>query len=112
MPLSQFLFSVEGRITRRDFWLKFYLPAFAMQLAAIFIDPGLLAALACAALLWPAAAVAVKRLHDRGRSGWTYLFILVPIAGPIWFLIDAGCLDGNEGPNQYGPDPKGRLAKE
>lgn len=110
-PLGQFYFSLEGRITRPDYWLRFQLPFLAAYLAASFIDPNILAPIVSIALLWPAIAVSVKRLHDRNRAGWMLLLVLVPLVGVIWFFIDAGCLDGVEGQNQYGQDPKGRKAK-
>jgi uncharacterized membrane protein YhaH (DUF805 family) len=50
------------------------------------------------AIIVPSVAVAIRRMHDTGRRGW---WILLPIAN-IVFL----CLDGQPGPNQYGPDPK------
>jgi len=57
------------------------------------------------AVIVPCLAVAVRRLHDLGKSGWWYFIILVPIAGPIIFLVFM-CLDGEPGTNQYGPNPK------
>lgn len=57
------------------------------------------------ALLWPALAVAIKRWHDRGKSGWWTLILLVPIVGWIWGVIELGFLEGTNGPNEYGPDP-------
>ena len=47
----------------------------------------------------PSLAVAVRRCHDTGRSGWV---LLVPIYGLVVL-----CTAGVEGPNEYGPDPKG-----
>ena len=57
-------------------------------------------------VLWSSLAVAVKRAHDRGKSGWWILIMLVPIVGFIWWLVDLGILEGQEGPNKYGPDPQ------
>ena len=55
----------------------------------------------------PHFAVTVRRLHDRNMSGWFFLVNLVPyVGGLIVFVIL--CLDGTKGPNNYGPDPKGR----
>ena len=37
----------------------------------------------------PTLALTVRRLHDTGRSGWYYLFIIIPVAGlfiMIYFL--------------------------
>lgn len=58
--------------------------------------------------LYPALALYTKRWHDRGKSGWWTLIMLVPIIGPIWALVELGFLTGTPGPNQYGADPLGR----
>lgn len=45
------------------------------------------------ALLLPSLAVAVRRLHDTGRSGWWLLIGLIPIVGNLvllWFYIQPG----------------------
>ena len=55
--------------------------------------------------LWPSLAIYTKRWHDRGKSGWWTLIILIPLIGPIWALVELGFLRGTEGSNQYGPDP-------
>jgi uncharacterized membrane protein YhaH (DUF805 family) len=57
------------------------------------------------AVFVPALAVGVRRLHDVGKSGWYYFIVLIPIAGPIWFLV-LMCTDSQPGDNQYGPNPK------
>jgi uncharacterized membrane protein YhaH (DUF805 family) len=49
-------------------------------------------------MLLPGLAVAVRRMHDVGRSGW---WLLVPIANIIFALTDSDPID-----NQYGPNPK------
>lgn len=55
-------------------------------------------------------AVSVRRLHDTNRSGWFYLLSIIPIVNYIGsiVLLVFYCLDGDAGPNQFGPDPKGR----
>jgi len=50
-------------------------------------------------------AVYTKRWHDRNKSGWWSLILLIPIVGPIWMLVELGFLRGTEGTNNYGPDP-------
>ena len=92
-------------------------------------------------LLWlatlvPQIAVAVRRLHDTGRSGWWLLVVVIPyailgftmgraaasgdmagvatagifslvaLAGAIVMLVFL-VLPGNTGDNRYGPDPYG-----
>ena len=50
-------------------------------------------------------ALMIKRCHDRGKSGWWSLIAMIPIVGGIWLIIDLGIMEGDEGPNQYGPNP-------
>ena len=47
----------------------------------------------------------IKRAHDRNRTGWYALIILIPLAGPLWFLVEFGFLSGTAGPNRFGADP-------
>lgn len=58
------------------------------------------------ALFIPSIAVAIRRLHDIGKSGWMLLLALIPIIGGIWLLV-LMIKEGVRGENQYGPDPKG-----
>ena len=49
----------------------------------------------------PTLAVAVRRLHDIGRSGWWVLLQVVPIIGGLillWWYVQPG----ETGPNKYG----------
>ena len=49
----------------------------------------------------PMLSVAVRRLHDTGRSGFWYFIVLVPFGiGAIWFLV-LMLLDSDD-ENQYG----------
>ena len=54
---------------------------------------------------WIHIAVAVKRYHDRNKSGWWVLIVFLPVIGGLWYLIECGFLRGTPGPNTYGPDP-------
>lgn len=58
------------------------------------------------ALLVPSLAVCWRRLHDIGKSGGYYFFILIPLVGWILLLVWM-CQDSQPGANQYGPNPKG-----
>jgi uncharacterized membrane protein YhaH (DUF805 family) len=55
-------------------------------------------------LLLPGIAVAIRRLHDTGRSGWWYLLVFIPIVGWLallfWFVQPS-----DEGSNEYGEAP-------
>lgn len=76
--------------------------------------------------LIPSLAVTVRRLHDRNMSGWWLLGFIVAIVvlsmipglGAIGVLaLEIGfivlmALPGTPGPNEYGPDPLGRVDAE
>ncbi|BDH44038.1 hypothetical protein TUM12370_00820 [Salmonella enterica subsp. enterica serovar Choleraesuis] len=130
MALQQWLFSFKGRIGRRAFWLWIALWIGSMLLLFALADWNVLslqsAAFMLVCLLWPTAAVIIKRLHDRGRSGaWALLFVLswmllagnwqvlpslvawavgrlVPVVILIGLLIELGALSGTQGENRYG----------
>lgn len=115
MNIARFLFSFEGRIKRRPFWV-FTIAAilgiyFGGELIAWTTGVPLRAGVDLAALilLLPALAVQAKRWHDRDKSAWWILINLVPIIGPVWALIECGALDGTPGPNAHGDDPLGRT---
>jgi uncharacterized membrane protein YhaH (DUF805 family) len=48
----------------------------------------------------------VKRFHDRGKSGWWVLVFLIPVNAFIWMIVEMGLLEGEPGPNLYGPPPR------
>ena len=60
-----------------------------------------------AVMLYPTLALYAKRWHDRNKSGWWSLIMVVPMVGAIWILVELGILRGTDGDNDYGPDPLG-----
>ena len=56
-------------------------------------------------LFIPGLAVAVRRLHDIGKSGWMLLITLIPLIGVIWLLVLL-LTDSNSEENLYGANPK------
>jgi uncharacterized membrane protein YhaH (DUF805 family) len=56
----------------------------------------------------PGIAVAVRRLHDMGRTGWWMLLLFLPLIGII-VLIIWWCQPSEPGPNQYGSAPLAAL---
>lgn len=132
MTLQQWLFSIKGRIGRRDFWA--WMAVWLLAMMTLFIAAGRAwlelqtAAFALVCLLWPTAAVTIKRLHDRGRSGlWALLLVLAWMLlagnwaqlGGIWpwavgrllptvmlvmLLIELGAFVGTQGENKYGKE--------
>jgi uncharacterized membrane protein YhaH (DUF805 family) len=53
---------------------------------------------------WAGFALAAKRFHDMGSSGWLSLLLLVPLVGFIVVLVLL-FKGGEAGQNQYGPAP-------
>jgi uncharacterized membrane protein YhaH (DUF805 family) len=106
----------KGRARRSEYWF-FVL----FHLVATLIAMGLDSALGIAfdplpygpvyfiyyiAILIPSLAVAVRRLHDAGKSGLMIFVALIPIAGAIWLLVLL-VGDSQVGENKWGPNPKG-----
>lgn len=92
----------NGRARRKEYWM-FVLFNMIFTYTLLFIDIylqiGVLNVIYSLALLIPSIAVAVRRMHDVGKSGW---YILIPIYNLILAVTD-----GEKGPNEYGEDPKG-----
>jgi uncharacterized membrane protein YhaH (DUF805 family) len=153
MDWTAFFFRFNGRINRAKYWfaaliytlvLIALVVAFIMALgdfdkdrigemvgtSLLFIAVGGLVFLV---LLWSSFATAIKRLHDRNKSGWWVLvfWVLPAIVGAVadglggtaslalnavsvvlsvWGFVEVGCLRGTQGPNEYGPDPLGAPA--
>lgn len=104
-------FSLRGRLGRRDFWLFGVLGLCALALfGTALLDiaqlpPQPAETIVDLLLFWPLLAVSVKRWHDRDRSGWWVLVLLLPLVGWLWALIDNGFVRGTAGPNRFGSAP-------
>jgi len=104
----QLLFSFEGRVGRKTWWLYGVLAMFGLgaigfallRIAGLGERPADF--IVNALLLWPAIAVSVKRWHDRGKSAWWVLVWLVPFIGWLWVIVENGMLPGTPGDNAYG----------
>jgi uncharacterized membrane protein YhaH (DUF805 family) len=100
----------SGRARRSEFWY-FHLISFVISIILSLIDLAIgyridiIGTLYSIIVLIPGLAVSVRRLHDVGKSGWYYLLVLLPVIGWIWLLI-LFFTEGDNGPNEYGPDPK------
>jgi len=105
----------NGRARRKEYWF-FVLFNILASIALGIVDGitgtlndemgvGLLGGIYWLAVLIPAIAVAVRRLHDTGRTGWWLLLCLIPVIGGLVLLIFM-VFDSEPGDNQYGPNPK------
>jgi uncharacterized membrane protein YhaH (DUF805 family) len=128
MTFLSFLFSIRGRVRRREFFL------FTLVMGAVVLnwlaglrdmarqahvdtrtatDGYLLNLLTrsdthyavLALLIVISYTVVAKRLHDRGRSGWWQLLAFVPVIGWAWLLVELFILPGSPAANRYGPHP-------
>jgi uncharacterized membrane protein YhaH (DUF805 family) len=148
MRLGYLFTSFEGRISRKPFWIANI--AMAAILMAVILTvfvvmetkgapvTDLLAnragLIGLIVLLYPSAALMVKRLHDRDRPGilaalflgpsllvgitdalgvtgaetWNtldYLLNGLTLIAALWVIYELGLRRGTPGPNRYGPDP-------
>ena len=111
----------NGRARRKEYWiyniinsiiggLLFFLD-YLLGTTIDFLDLGEGNSLGILYLVYalfvfiPGLAVAVRRLHDVGKSGWMLLIALIPLIGAIWLLV-LFLTDSNPGENKYGPNPK------
>ena len=116
MDWKYLLTSFEGRINRGKFWAGVGV-LIAVSILASIIDMtlgtmneagiGIVGGLVSLASIYPALAIYTKRWHDRDKSGWWTLIILVPVIGFVWILVELGILEGTRGANRFGPDPLG-----
>ncbi len=99
----------SGRARRTEYWMFFlinFIIVAVLDLIGLAVKLStILGGIYGLAVLVPALAVGVRRLHDTGRSGWWLLIGLIPVVGTI-ILIVFMATDGQPGDNQYGSNPK------
>jgi uncharacterized membrane protein YhaH (DUF805 family) len=104
----------DGRARRQEYWMftliGAMLPVALVVLAAMLgtnmeNTSSMIIGAYYLAILLPSLAVAVRRLHDTGRSGWWLVVAVIPLIGSIALLIFT-LQDSEKGTNQYGPNPK------
>lgn len=110
LTMTQLLFSFQGRIRRKAYWLGSLGVLLAYVAVAMILQ---LAGLSEAALttvlgvlyipvIWISLAIQAKRWHDRNKSAWWILINLIPVIGAIWALVENGFLAGDAGSNGFG----------
>lgn len=112
--LSKYV-TFTGRARRSEYWWFVLFQIVATTVAMILdgvlgitfgvLPYGVLYCLVVLGLFLPALAVTVRRLHDINKSGWNYLWILIPLIGAILLLVWT-CFDSEPETNKYGDSPK------
>ena len=93
----------NGRASRSAFWW-FFLGAIIIDLIGAIIGTAA-HAVAVQYIIYVLVAIgtislAVRRLHDSGKSGFWWLIGFIPIIGTITLIVFY-CLSGTPGPNKY-----------
>ena len=110
----------DGRARRREYWLFHLFFCLLITIVAItlclilsifmefqYAQLFTLIILVMIAIIFanPLLSLAVRRLHDTGRSGWFIFISLIPFVG--WFIhLYFMCSDSQDAINDYGPSPK------
>ena len=100
--------SAEGRASRSEFWWVFlanFLIGFALGIVGGIIGAdtalsGLYSLAACV----PGILLAIRRLHDTGKSGWLWLVAFVPVVGTLILLVLLA-QPSEPQQNRFGPVP-------
>ncbi len=112
MDWGDLFLSSAGRLDRQPFWtglIVLFIISLVLRLFFLLVfghhsSVGHVFFLAVELpLLYAFVNISIKRFHDRDKSGWWVLIVLVPLIGELWYLIDAGFLPGTDGPNRYDP---------
>jgi uncharacterized membrane protein YhaH (DUF805 family) len=146
MTLFELLYGFQGRISRAQWWLGQFILLGMLGLFYVLwsgwlatndlteelmksAEPGVrfkvlafllvLSALLSSVLVWTAFSLAIKRVHDQGRSGWWTLayslplifselmpvtaFTWVAVIIAVWYVLELGCFRGYPRHNRYGP---------
>jgi uncharacterized membrane protein YhaH (DUF805 family) len=115
--------TLSGRASRKEYWVFTSINILIVMIFYAFIGGAVFlgsanktemstASMIPAALMiffqiasfFPSIGVMARRLHDSGRSGWWWLIVLIPLVGPIWFIV-LMVLDSQPGTNKYGDHP-------
>ena len=128
-------FNFRGRASRSEYWWNNLLSYglitiwYAVYFVALFSlidagsDPteatliaygqtgivGILLLIFLLASFIPSLSISFRRIHDKNKSAWNFLWLLVPIFGCIPILVWF-CQRGTVGENRFGADPLAQKA--
>lgn len=92
----------SGRASRSEYWWWALFVLLASIGTSMISDT--VSGLFALGTLLPFLAVASRRLHDMGRSGWWQLVGFIPLLG--WIVMIYWTVQPSEGPNAYGSGPE------
>lgn len=101
----------KTRSTRSQYWwftlwsIIFGIVTGIIDVALGMGDTGPIGMISSLVLFLPSIAVAIRRLHDIGRSGWWMLLVFIPLIGWI-VLIVFYCTKSEGTANRWGPEPQ------
>jgi len=104
----------SDRASRSEFWL-FMLFVTILGIVLAIIDVAIGVPLGESSLggtivglvtFIPSLSVAARRLHDLNRSGW-WILLYLTIIGILFPLLYWYCKKGDDGENDFGPNPIG-----
>ena len=120
----ELFFSSAGRLARGPFLIAAAVLIAVASLYESLMGPTLHWLTGCLVyplLIFCAACILSKRLHDRGRSGWIAAILILALIAVwpspsgffdflfalvlIWGAVELGALPGEQGANRYGPNP-------
>lgn len=107
----------KGRSSRKEYWMFvlfqvvitiiFYMALYVLLSAnneGLSDTIAMIFGIYCLISILPSISISVRRLHDVDKSGWWFLFGIIPVLGLVslaWY-----CSKGTLGNNRFGSDPK------
>ena len=79
---------IEGQSDVREFWIPVlvnFIISILLSIIGFIIGTDFLGGLFGLAIIIPNITVMIRRFHDTGRSGWYWLWNLLPLIG--WIIV-------------------------
>ena len=124
LDITELFFSGSGRTARAGFLIAAAVLIGLTVLYEAVVSPSLLwltGVFFYPLVLFCAACVLAKRLHDRVRNGWWAALILLALVAVwpwpddfwdfpfalviLWAIVDLAVMPGEQGTNRFGPNP-------
>ena len=104
LGLMHLFFSHEGRINRGMWWISqiliILISSTVMWIENILdLHDAIWGFILAIFMVVSRFMLNIKRVHDRGKSGWWILIFEIPVIGWIWGLIELGFLSGDKEEN-------------